>query len=131
MAHTAALDVSKFSSRRQMWDAIGMWAWVLHRITGLGLVFYILLHIILMGISLLSGQVDFDETLSLLMGHPFFEVLDVLLLGAVLYHGLNGIRVLLFDIGIGVSLKAQRRIFWIFMGMGIIIWVWSIALKLH
>jgi succinate dehydrogenase / fumarate reductase, cytochrome b subunit len=131
MAHTETLLFSKFSSKRQMWDAIGMWAWILHRITGLGLVFYILLHTLLMGISLLSGQAGFDETLALLMGNPVFEMLDTLLLGAVPYHGLNGIRILLFDMGIGISLKAQRRIFWIFMAVGFIIWVWSIVPKLH
>jgi len=113
-----------------MWDATGMWAWVLHRITGLGLVFYIILHTILMAGSLLSGKEDFDSTLSILMGHPVFEFLDILLLGTVLYHGLNGIRILLFDIGIGVRVRTQKDLFWIFMGVGAILWFWSILLKL-
>jgi succinate dehydrogenase / fumarate reductase cytochrome b subunit len=113
-----------------MWDATGMWAFVLHRITGLGLVFYILLHTILMGSSLLSGKEDFDATLAVLMGNPVFEVLDIMLLGAVLYHGFNGIRILLFDMGIGISISSQRNIFRIFMGAAAILWFWSIALKL-
>jgi succinate dehydrogenase / fumarate reductase cytochrome b subunit len=112
-----------------MWDAIGMWAWLLHRITGIGLVFYILLHTILMASSLISGKERFDATLSVLMGEPVFEVLDLMLLGAVLYHGLNGIRILLFDVGVGISIKSQRNIFWIFMFVGAVLWVWSIALK--
>lgn len=120
---------SKLSHRSQMWDATGMWAWILHRITGLGLVFYILLHTILMSVSLLSGKESFNATLSLLMGHPVFELLDTLLLGAVLYHGFNGIRILLFDVGIGVSVKSQKRLFGIFMGMAAILWLWSIVLK--
>lgn len=106
-----------------------MWAFVLHRITGLGLVFYILLHTILMGVSLLSGKEDFDATLSVLMGNPVFEVLDIMLLGAVLYHGFNGIRIILFDMGAGVSVNSQRNIFWVFMGVAAILWFWSIALK--
>jgi len=113
-----------------MWDATGMWAWILHRITGLGLVFYILLHTILMGVSLLSGKEGFDATLSVLMGNPVFELLDALLLGAVLYHGFNGIRILLFDVGIGISVSRQKIIFRIFMGVAAILWFWSIALKL-
>ena len=113
-----------------MWDATGMWAFILHRITGLGLVFYILLHTILMGSSLLSGKEDFDATLSVLMGNPVFEVLDIMLLGAVLYHGFNGIRIILFDMGAGVSVNSQRNIFWVFMGVAAILWFWSIALKL-
>ena len=121
---------SGFSHKRQMWDAIGMWAWILHRITGLGLVFYILLHTILMGVSLLSGKEGFDATLSILMGHPVFELLDTMLLGAVLYHGFNGIRILLFDVGIGVSVNSQKIIFRIFMGAEAILWFWSIAIKI-
>jgi succinate dehydrogenase / fumarate reductase cytochrome b subunit len=112
-----------------MWDATGMWAWVLHRITGLGLVFYIILHTVLMGVSLLSGKESFDSTLSILMGHPVFEFLDILLLGSVLYHGLNGIRILLFDIGIGVWVRTQKNLFWTLMGVGAILWFWAILVK--
>jgi succinate dehydrogenase / fumarate reductase cytochrome b subunit len=120
---------SKLSHRSQMWDATGMWAWILHRITGLGLVFYILLHTILMSVSLLSGKESFDATLAVLMGNPVFEFLDTLLVGAVLYHGFNGIRILLFDMGIGISVESQKKLFGIFMGVAAILWVWSIALK--
>jgi succinate dehydrogenase / fumarate reductase cytochrome b subunit len=65
------------------------------------------------------------------MGNPFFELLDALLLGAVLYHCMNGIRILLFDMGIFVSVRSQRNIFWVFMGAGAVLWVWSIVLKLN
>lgn len=129
MIQSETLLSSRLSHRSQMWDATGMWAFVLHRITGLGLVFYILLHTILMGVSLLSGKEDFDATLSVLMGNPVFEVLDIMLLGAVLYHGFNGIRIILFDMGAGVSVNSQRNIFWVFMGVAAILWFWSIALK--
>ena len=130
MIHSETLFSSRLSHRSQMWDATGMWAWILHRITGLGLVFYILLHTILMGVSLLSGKEGFDATLSVLMGNPVFELLDIMLLGAVLYHGFNGIRILLFDVGIGISVNSQKIIFRIFMGVAAILWFWSIALKL-
>ena len=129
MIHSETLLSSRFSHKSQMWDATGMWAWILHRITGLGLVFYILLHTILMGVSLLSGKEGFDATLSVLMGNPVFELLDILLLGAVLYHGFNGIRILLFDVGVGISVSSQKIIFRIFMGVAAILWFWSIALK--
>ncbi|MBW2202975.1 MAG: succinate dehydrogenase, cytochrome b556 subunit [Deltaproteobacteria bacterium] len=129
MIHSETLLSSRLSHRSQMWDATGMWAWILHRITGLGLVFYILLHTILMGVALLSGKEGFDATLSVLMGNPVFELLDIMLLGAVLYHGFNGIRILLFDVGIGISVSRQKIIFRVFMGVAAILWFWSIALK--
>jgi len=129
MPNSHAMPIEAFRIRSQVWGTTGMWAWLLHRVTGLGLVFYILLHTILMGISLLSGKESFDATLSVLMNHPFFEFLDIILLGTVIYHGFNGIRILLFDFGIGVSVKSQKRIFWIFMAAGAILWFWSIGLK--
>ena len=44
----------------------GSWAWILHRITGLGLTLYILIHIIaLMG--LLKGEKAFNEEMALLV----------------------------------------------------------------
>ncbi len=118
-----------FRNRSQVWETTGMWAWILHRITGLGLVFYILLHTFLMTLSLLRGQNAFDVTLSVLMGNPIFEILDILLLGAVLFHACNGIRILLFDIGIGITVSSQKIIFWILMAVAGILWLWSIALK--
>ena len=119
-----------FSHKSQVWDTTGMWAWILHRVTGIGLVFYILLHTFLMSVSLQRGPEAFDITLSLLMANPLFELLDALLLAAVLYHSFNGIRVLLFDMGVGISVSAQKSLFRVFMAVASILWVWSIAVKL-
>ena len=121
---------SGYGHKRQVWTTIGMWAWVLHRLTGLGLVLYLLIHIVLMGLSLLRGEEAFDAALSVLMGSRFFGLLETLLLAAVLYHGFNGIRILLFDMGLGIDVRAQKIIFWVFMGMAAILWLWSIAVKL-
>jgi succinate dehydrogenase / fumarate reductase cytochrome b subunit len=119
----------KFSHKSQVWDTIGMWAWICHRVTGLGLVFYIFLHTVLMSVSLLSGPKAFDATLLVLMGNPVFELLDTLLLAAVLYHSFNGIRILLFDVGVGLSVKSQKILFWVFMAAAAVLWVWSITVK--
>lgn len=118
-----------FKAKTQVWTTIGMWAWILHRLTGLGLVLYIFIHIVLMSSSLLRGQQAFDAMLSYLMGHPVFQVLETLLLGAALYHGFNGIRILLFDLGLGIGVRRQKLLFWIFMIIAAILWVWSIAVK--
>ena len=118
-----------FRAKTQVWTTIGMWAWILHRLTGLGLVLYIFIHIILMSSSLLRGQQAFDAMLTILMRHPVFQILDTMLLGAVLYHGFNGIRILLFDLGVGIGVKSQKVLFWIFMAIAVILWAWSIVVK--
>jgi succinate dehydrogenase cytochrome b556 subunit len=79
-----------------------------------------------MSLSLLRGPEAFDETLLLLMGNPFFKFLDTLLLAAVLYHSFNGIRILLFDAGVGVSVKSQKIIFWLLLAVAGLLWIWSI-----
>lgn len=84
----------------------GMWAWILHRITGLAIVFYLLMHIGVISTALWGG---FDHTMAILR-HPVFATGELLLVCAVLYHGLNGLRIILFDLGMGI--KHQKALFW-------------------
>jgi succinate dehydrogenase / fumarate reductase cytochrome b subunit len=116
-----------FKAKTQVWTTIGMWAWILHRLTGLGLALYIFIHIVLMSIALLRGQQTFDAMLSYLMGHLVFQVLEALVVGAALYHGFNGIRILLFDLGVGIGVRSQKVLFWSLMAVAAILWVLSIA----
>ena len=88
---------------------VGWWAWLLQRITGVALVAYLFLHIGVISTSL-GGADNFDPVLRLLQT-PVFVVLDLLLVATVLYHTLNGIRVIFFDMGIGI--KAQAFLFWV------------------
>ena len=87
----------------------GWWAWFLQRLTGVALVGYLFLHILVIS-TVQAGQDAFDSVLIVLQ-KPFFVVLDLFLIAAVVYHALNGVRVLLFDLGIG--LKQQAGLFWV------------------
>lgn len=116
-----------FKAKTQVWTTIGMWAWILHRLTGLGLVLYIFIHIVLMSTALWRGQQAFDSLLSYLMGHPVFQMLETLVVGAALYHGFNGIRILLFDLGAGIGVRSQKILFWSLMAVAAILWVFCIA----
>ena len=89
----------------------GWWAWFLQRLTGVALVGYLFLHILVIS-TVQAGQDAFDSVLIVLQ-KPFFVVLDLFLIAAVVYHALNGVRVLLFDLGIG--LKRQADLFWVCM----------------
>ncbi len=89
----------------------GWWAWFLQRLTGVALVGYLFLHILVIS-TVQAGQDTFDSVLIVLQ-KPFFVVLDLFLIAAVVYHALNGVRVLLFDLGIG--LKRQAGLFWVCM----------------
>ena len=73
----------------------GMWGWLLHRVTGLLIVFYLLLHIWVIGRAAVSPQA-FDAIM-VTLGTPFWRVMEVGLLACVLYHGANGIRIAIVD----------------------------------
>jgi succinate dehydrogenase / fumarate reductase cytochrome b subunit len=86
----------------------GMAAWALHRLSGLALIFYLTLHIWVthnLGIS----QSKFNFWMDLLSS-PIFKLLEIGLLGVVLYHALNGLRIILIDLGWGV--KYHKAVFW-------------------
>ena len=73
----------------------GQYAWVLHRATGLGILFFLLIHILdilLIGL----GRDVYDHTVEF-YGHLFVIPMEIALVGAVIYHGLNGLRVTLID----------------------------------
>ena len=100
---------------------VGMWAFILHRITGLALVFYIILHIFVIA-TVNWGAGAFDQIMRRLTS-PTFVVLDIGLVAAVLFHGLNGIRILLFDLGYGI--KRQQAIFWGVMAVATIVFAFA------
>lgn len=95
----------------------GQWAFSLNRITGLGLVFYLYLHLAVLS-QLLRGPGAWHGFLRLATT-PAFLGLDVLLLAGLLFHGLNGLRVAL--VGSGLVPNAQRALFWAAMVFGAIL----------
>ena len=85
-----------------------MLSWLFHRLTGLVLSGYLVIHIYDLRAAQRSAQ-SFTEAISVFQS-PFWKIMDLLLLGVVAYHTLNGIRLLLFDAG--WALKYQRQLFW-------------------
>ena len=94
--------------------AIGSWAFSANRITGLGLVFYLYLHLGVLTM-LLAGESAWNDFVELAT-NTVFLLLDVLLLFGLLFHGLNGVRVAL--VGTGVVPDRQKALFWAFTVIG-------------
>lgn len=93
----------------------GYWAFVLHRVTGLGLVLYLGLHLYVLRL-LLRGPEAWDAFIRLAKSPPFLA-LDAVLFAGVLYHALNGVRVTLLALDIGVA--RQRQGFWWVLGLSV------------
>lgn len=97
-----------------LWKATGMWAWLLFRISGLVLVFYLGAHIIVIS----TGQWGVFNDWMAAFDTPVMVLLDLALVVAVLYHALNGVRIMLMDVGIGIH--RHKAVFWTAMAVVVI-----------
>ncbi len=95
-----------------LWKGIGMWAWILFRISGLVLAAYLFVHIWVISQGRAVGA-DRLDSLFEFFDKPFLVFLDSVLVAAVLYHALNGVRIILMDLGVGV--RHHKLIFWVCM----------------
>jgi succinate dehydrogenase / fumarate reductase cytochrome b subunit len=84
---------------------VGTWAFILNRITALGLVIYLYLHLIVLS-TLAQGPEAFDSFIEF-AHQPWVVFGELLVVVAAIYHGLNGIRVGLTSFGIGVPNQKQ------------------------
>jgi len=87
----------------------GMWAWIFHKFTGWVLVGYLFTHIAVLSTAL-SGDTVYTQTIRTLEGLLVVRVLEVGLLAVAVFHILNGLRLLMIDLGVG--LEAQDRSFY-------------------
>lgn len=91
----------------------GLWSHVFHRVSGVALVVYLSMHIWVVH-NLQKGQAAYDNLMGVLC-NPFFRTGEALLLAAVLYHGLNGMRLVAMDCGFGM--RAHRATYWAVFGV--------------
>lgn len=73
----------------------GYMAWLLNRVTGLAVTLYLGAHIWVIH-NLAKGRAGFDAVMRFIQ-HPVTMVFELLLIGAVLYHGINGVRIMLVE----------------------------------
>lgn len=96
------------------WREVGTWAFILNRLSGIGLTVYLFLHLAVLG-TLARGPDAYDSFISLAKS-PLFMLGELLVITGGLYHGLNGLRVALTSFGVGV---AHQR--WLFYGILILV----------
>ncbi|WP_462186661.1 MULTISPECIES: succinate dehydrogenase, cytochrome b556 subunit [unclassified Frankia] len=73
----------------------GMWSWVAHRITGVLVFFFLFAHVLDTALVRVSPT-SYNEVIEVYK-NPVVNLLEVGLVAAVLYHALNGIRIMLID----------------------------------
>jgi succinate dehydrogenase / fumarate reductase cytochrome b subunit len=100
---------------------VGFWAYVVMRLSALGLVLYLFLHLGILS-QLAIGPAAWDGFVATAKS-PAFLLLDIVLIIGMLAHGLNGIRLSLIGFGIGVP--RQKVMLWIGLALTIVFSVLS------
>jgi succinate dehydrogenase hydrophobic anchor subunit len=95
----------------------GMWPWLGQRVTAVLVIVTILIHLVLTH-YIAIGHIDYDN-IGARLATGAVVVNDMVLLFAVVFHGLNGLRMVVLDWGLSSS--AGRRVF------DVVLWVIGIA----
>jgi succinate dehydrogenase / fumarate reductase cytochrome b subunit len=91
----------------------GGWAFILNRITALGLTLYLFIHLVVLGL-LAQGPDAYGRFLEL-TENPAIKLGEFVVVAAAILHGLNGIRIILTTFGIGVT--RHKQLFYGFMAV--------------
>jgi succinate dehydrogenase / fumarate reductase, cytochrome b subunit len=92
---------------------VGMWSWVLHRITGVAIFFFLLVHVL--DTALVRVSPEAYNVVIATYQTPLIGVAELGLVAAILYHGFNGIRIALIDFW-SKGAKYQNAMFWVVVG---------------
>jgi succinate dehydrogenase / fumarate reductase cytochrome b subunit len=122
------------------WVAGGRWGferylYSLHRLTGLGLLAYFVMHIFVTSTRAL-GPESWDETMAAVSG-PLFRIGEYLVFAAFGFHAINGVRLALIELGSLVgrpiepvypyqtSVGRQRRLAMAVLALAFVVAVWG------
>jgi len=97
---------------------VGMWSWVLHRITGVAIFFFLLVHTLDTALVRVSPQA-YDAVINTYKT-PIIGLGELGLVAAILFHALNGVRVILIDFW-RKGAKYQNVMFWIVVVLALLL----------
>lgn len=98
----------------------GVWPWVAHRITGVLAFFFLFVHVLDTALVRVSPNA-YDKVVNLYK-NPLVNLMEVGLVGAVLYHALNGLRVMLIDFW-AAGERHQRVMSWVVVVLWVVIMI--------
>ena len=100
----------------------GVWAWIWQRISAVLLVFFLGTHIFVLHFVPANMVINFAGV-AVRFQSALYMVIDTGLLAFSLYHGLNGVRNVVFDF---VTAAGTRRVInWLLWIVGLIYLIWG------
>ncbi|EJZ06837.1 succinate dehydrogenase, cytochrome b subunit [Mycolicibacterium vaccae ATCC 25954] len=101
-----------------------MWSWVLHRISGATIFFFLFVHVLDTALVRVSPQA-YNEVIETYKT-PIVGLMEIGLVAAVLFHALNGVRVILIDFW-QHGPKYQRLMLWVIAGIWLAVMIASLG----
>ena len=98
----------------------GMWSWVMHRISGVTVFFFLFVHVLDTALVRVSSHA-YNEVVDTYK-NPFVGLMELALVALVLFHGLNGVRIMLIDFW-SKGPRYQRLMLWIVLGVWFVVMV--------
>ena len=106
-----------------------MWSWVLHRITGATIFFFLFVHVLDTALVRVSPQ-TYNEVIATYKT-PLVGLMEFGLVAAVLFHALNGIRIILIDFW-SEGPRHQKKMLWIIAVIYLLVMVpAAVAIGIH
>ena len=96
----------------------GMWSWVLHRITGVTIFFFLFVHVLDTAVIRIDPN-KYSEIIETYKT-PIIGLMEIALVACVLYHALNGVRIILVDFW-SKGPKCQRPMLWTILAIFVLL----------
>jgi succinate dehydrogenase / fumarate reductase cytochrome b subunit len=95
-----------------------MWNWVAHRAAGVGIFFFLIVHVIDTSLVRVSPEA-YNEVIGSYKT-PLYALVEVGLVAAIVFHAFNGLRIIAVDMS-AWALRHQRLLAWIVWGTFIVV----------
>jgi succinate dehydrogenase cytochrome b subunit len=73
----------------------GQWSWIAHRITGVAIILFLFAHVV--DTAVVGWGPEAYNKVVAVYHNPFIRLLELGLVAAVIYHSLNGVRIMIMD----------------------------------
>lgn len=98
----------------------GMWAFTAHRVTGFLVLMFLLLHVV--DVTLAGISEHLYDTVHAVYGNILLRLFEVGLLGALVFHALNGLRIIAVDF-FDTAVERQKQLAWVVAGITAVVTV--------
>ena len=98
----------------------GMWAWAVHRAAGIAVLLFLFVHVA--DTALIGWGPKYYNMFVKLYSGPAFRIFEVFLAAGLLFHALNGVRIMIIDFWEGGT-NIQKPLFYAVVALFFMIFV--------